>query len=91
MDMTSSTGVNVGASTSQNNSNNKITSFQSNHVVVRSSEIDDSPINSPEFLPANSVSYHQVNLISLELIGARVANLKLFLMEFTDFYRVHGN
>ena len=61
MDMThSANGVNVGASTSQNNSNNKLPTLHPGHVVFHQSEVDDSPINSPELLPANSVSYHQV-------------------------------
>lgn len=59
MDMTSSAVLNGGGITSQNNSNNKSPSTQ---VMVHSSQVDDSPINSPEFLPANSVSYHQVHI-----------------------------
>jgi len=50
---------------SQNNSNNKLelTSSSSDEQRTNGSvlkDVDDSPINSPELLPANSVSYHQV-------------------------------
>ena len=49
----------AGASTSQNNNCNK--SETAHQVMVTSSQVDDSPINSPELLPAHSVSYHQVS------------------------------
>lgn len=52
----------VAQTASQNNSNNK---EACEGGLVKDDEaftpdVDDSPINSPELLPTNSVSYHQV-------------------------------
>nr|CAB3265096.1 protein phosphatase 1 regulatory subunit 37 [Phallusia mammillata] len=48
---------------SQNNSNNKKADKEgsANEDDAFTRDVDDSPLNSPEFLPANSVSYHQVS------------------------------
>ena len=50
----------VSSNKQQQNSNNNV-------VQSPDSGLDDSPINSPELLPTNSISYHQVSGLTVYL------------------------